>query len=286
MHQLPQQLANGIMTGSIYGILAVGLALMYGVLEIAQFAIGALAMVASYSVFETAPRIGYVAAVLVGVLVVATLGVAIQIIIFGPLRTGPSVNMFVAAFGLVLILQGVALSVFGPNTRVVKEGIRGGAVFLGIHLTYQRLLVVAIALIVFGLLTAMLRWTSLGRSIRAVGQNQIGALAVGISPRRIAVVVAAIGSGLAGLAGGLLAPIADVYPTVGDDLVIKAFIIVVVAGMGSIAGALVCSYLVGVVEAVGASVSLDYTDLYPLALLVLILAFRPQGLFGKMKTRT
>lgn len=286
MHQLPQQLANGIMTGSIYGILAVGLALMYGVLEIAQFAIGALAMVASYSVFETAPRIGYVAAVIVGVLVVASLGVAIQLIIFGPLRSGPSVNMFVAAFGLVLILQGVALSVFGPNTRVVKEGIRGGAVIFGIHLTYQRLLVVAIALIVFGLLTAMLRWTSLGRSIRAVGQNQIGALAVGISPRWIAIVVAAIGSGLAGLAGGLLAPIADVYPTVGDDLVIKAFIIVVVAGMGSIAGALVCSYLVGMVEAVGASVSLDYTDLYPLALLVLILALRPQGLFGKMKTRT
>ncbi len=98
--------------------------------------------------------------------------------------------------------------------------------------------------------------------------------------------MAAIGSGLAGLAGGLLAPIADVYPTVGDDLVVNAFVVVVVAGMGNVGGALICSYLIGLFQSLcSAYVSLNYTDLYPLVLLVLILSVRPQGLFGNAKAR-
>ncbi len=162
MRELEQEIVNGITTGSIYGILAVGLALMYGVLDIAQFAIGALAMVAGYVVWKTGPTLGYAGAVALGVVVVAALGVFIQVAIFQPLRNGPPVNVFVAAFGLVLILQGLALIIYGPNTNFVNNGLTGGTLVFEAHLTYQQLLVVVTTLVSFGLLAAMLRWTSLG----------------------------------------------------------------------------------------------------------------------------
>ena len=286
MNELAQQVANGVMSGSLYGLIAVALALIFGVLEIAHFAIGALAMLGGYTVFELGGKIGFWPALLAAVLVVAALNVAAQLLVFEPLRNAPPATLFVAAFGLLLVLQGIVLVIFGPDPRTVEPPLKGSTVLLGAHITYQRLLIVFVVLAAVFALNWMLRHTALGRSIQATGQSRTGALVVGLSSRRVALVTMAIGGAFAGLAGGLLAPISQVYPTVGSDLVIKSFVIIVLAGMGSITGALVAAYVVGLAEALGAAyISLNFSALYSVALLLIVLALRPSGIFGKVNSR-
>lgn len=278
---IAQNIANGVMAGSIYGLLAVSLALVFGVLEVPQFAFGAHAMLGAYLVAYLAPY-GYWVAVPIAVLGAAILGIVTQALVFDPLRDAPPATLFIAAFGLLMVLQGVALLLFGPNNRTVAAPIPGGLKILGASITYQRLFVIFAALTAVVLLNAFLRQTNIGRSIRAVGQSRTGSLVVGLSPRRVGMITMAIGSGLAGLAGAILAPIAQVYPTMGDSLVLKAFIIIVLAGMGSINGALVGGFIVGLSEAFGSAyISLKFGEAYSIILLILVLLFRPQGLFGK-----
>ncbi len=278
---IAQNIANGLMTGSIYGLLAVSLALVFGVLEVPQFAFGAHAMMGAYIVALLA-QYDYWLAVPIAILVMALLGALVQALVFDPLRNAPPATLFIAAFGLLLILQGVALLLFGPNNRTVAEPFPGGIKVLGASITYHRLFVSAAAILAVVLLNGFLRRTAIGRSIRAVGQSRTGALVVGLSPRRVGLITMAIGSGLAAFAGALLAPIAQVYPTMGDSLVLKAFVIIVLAGMGSINGALIGGFIIGLSESFGSAyLSLEFRDAYPIMLLILVLIFRPQGLFGK-----
>lgn len=278
---IAQNIANGVMAGSIYGLLAVSLALVFGVLEVPQFAFGAHAMLGAYVVALMAAH-GYWLAVPVAIVAIAALGVVTQALVFDPLRDAPPATLFIAAFGLLLVLQGMALLLFGPNNRTVPEPIPGGLKIFGASVTYQRIFVTVATLAAVVLLNVFLRHTRVGRSIRAVGQSRTGALVVGLSPRRVGLITMAIGSGLAGLAGVLLAPIAQVYPTMGDSLVLKAFIIIVLAGMGSINGALLGGFIVGLSEAFGSAyLSFEFRDAYSVLLFILILIFRPQGLFGK-----
>jgi branched-chain amino acid transport system permease protein len=282
VNQLAQQIANGIMAGSIYGLLAVALALIFGVLEISQFAIGAMAMLGGYVVQLLTGPTDYWIALAAATVAIAALGVVSQAVIFAPLRNAPPATIFVASFGLLLVIQGSALVVFGPDPRTVETAIEGGFVLFGASITYQRLMIVLVVLAAVIVLNWMLRSTPLGRRIQAVGQSRTGAQVVGISSARIALVTMGIGSALAGLAGGLLAPISQVYPTAGSDLVIKAFVIIVLAGMGSTTGALLAAYVIGLAESLGAAyISLDFTDLYSVVLLLVVLVLRPSGIFGK-----
>ncbi|CAH1387480.1 branched-chain amino acid ABC transporter permease [Candidatus Nitrotoga sp. M5] len=279
---IAQNIANALMAGSIYGLLAVSLALVFGVLEVPQFAFGAHAMLGAYSVAILASY-GYWIPVAAAIVLMAILGVLVQALIFDPLRNAPPATLFIAAFGLLLVLQGMALVLFGPNNHSVAPAIAGGTTILGASITYQRMLVVAAAIIAVLGLNVFLRYTKTGRNIRAVGQSRTGSLVVGLSPRRVGLITMAIGSALAGLAGALLAPIAQVYPTMADTLVIKAFIIIVLAGMGSINGALLGGFIVGLCESFGSAyLSLEFKDAYPVALFILILLVRPQGLYGKV----
>ena len=282
MNDLAQIIANGIMAGCVYGLVAVALALVFGVLEIPQFAYGAHAMIAAYAltwvVSNGAP---YVLGLLVAVVVGMALGVVVQWLVFEPLRNKPHATLFIAAFGLLLVLQGVALLAFGPNPYVIDPPIPGAFQVMGAYITYHRLVIV---LGVFSSVLALnffLRKTSLGSAIRAAGQNTTGALVVGIAPRRVAMLTMALGSGLAAIAGCLLAPISQVFPTMGDALVLKAFIIVVMAGMGSINGALISGLIVGITESFGSIYfSPHLRDAYSIIFLIGILIVKPSGLFG------
>jgi branched-chain amino acid transport system permease protein len=285
MDQLMQQMANGIMAGSIYGLLAMSLALIVGVLDIPQFAFGAHAMLGAYVVTLFAGQ-GYWLGVAVAIAALAVLGCVVQAAVFDPLRDADPATLFIAAFGLMMVLQGVALFVFGPDNKSVAPPFEGSINVLGASVTLQRLLVIVVTLLAVLALNFFLRNTSLGRSIRAAGQSRTGALVVGLSPRRIAFTTMALGSALAGLAGALIAPISQVYPEMSESLIIKAFIIIVLAGMGSLNGALIGGYIVGLSESFGSAlVSLDFKDAYPLVLLVIILLVRPRGLFGKAVRR-
>jgi branched-chain amino acid transport system permease protein len=281
MEQVAQIVANGIMAGCIYGLVAVSLALVFGVLDVPQFAFGAHAMIGGYLVAVLAGQ-SYWLGLVAGLVLLAGLGVLVQALVFDPLRNAPPAMLFIAAFGLLSVLQGVALLVFGPRTLTVKAPFEGTVSVLGASITYHRILVIAAAAIAVLGLNLFLRRTNVGRSIRAASQSRTGALVVGLSPRRIGMLTMAIGSALAGLAGALLAPISQVYPTMGDSMIIKAFVIIVLAGMGSINGALLGGLIVGLAESFGSAyISLEFRDVYPLLLLVLILVVRPQGIFGK-----
>lgn len=282
MDQAIQTFANGIMLGSIYSLVAVGLALVFGVMEIPQFAFGAHAMVGGYVTWLLTEATGsYAIAVLVAVVALAALGVITHVLVFDPLRDKPSELMFIAAFGLVMVFQGLALVMWGADARRVT-GVEGTMQIVGAWVTYQRLLIVVISVLLFVALFWFLHKTRTGIAIRAVADSRVGAAVVGLKPRMTGLLAMAIGSALAGLAGALLAPVSQITPTVGDALAIKAFVVIILAGMGSMGGAIIGGYILGLVEAFGAGyIAVEWRDGYAVIVMILILALRPQGLFGK-----
>ncbi len=287
MSDLAQILANGIMAGCVYGLIAVALALVFGVLEIPQFAYGAHAMISAYAL-TAAMNAGmpYFAGFVVAVVVGLVLGGIVQLLVFEPLRDKPHATLFIAAFGLLLVLQGLALLIFGPDPHVIDPPISGAIQIFGAFITYHRLLIIVGAIVSILCLNLFLHRTRIGTAIRAAGQNATGALVVGIAPKRIAMLTMALGSALAAVAGCLLAPISQVFPTMGDSLVLKAFIIIVMAGMGSINGALIAGLFVGITESFGSAFfSPHLRDAYSILFLILILLVKPSGIFGSAGRR-
>lgn len=283
MGQITQTFANGIMLGSIYSIVAVGLALVFGVMDIPQFAFGAPAMVGAYITWLFSDLTGsYWLGVIIAIIALGILGIITQVAIFDPLRKAPPATMFIAAFGLVMILQGAASVIWGADARRVNSAVAGSFTLFGASITYQRLIIVIVSAGLFVAMFIFLKRTRTGITIRAVAESNVGATVVGLRPRAISLLAMAIGSALAGLAGALLVPVSQVTPTMGDSLSIKAFVVIILAGMGSIGGAIVGGYVLGLVEAFGSGyISLDWRDGYAVFVLIAVLALRPQGLFGK-----
>lgn len=273
------------MVGSIYALIAMGVAMIYGVMNVPHFALGAKAMLGGYVAFFMTAFFhqAYGLALVGSIVVLALLGVGVERWIFRPLIKAPGINSFISAFGLLLVFENFALIAFGTAyRRILSPYDRQMIHIFGANLTMQRLLVVIIAIVLMIALHLFIKYTALGAAIRAVAQNRRGALLCGIHIERIAGITMAIGSGLAGVAGALIGPLAMVYPTMGDTLIVKAFVITILGGMGSIIGAIVGGYILGLIEALGAMyVSVDYKDAFAFAVLVLVLAVRPQGLFGK-----
>ena len=273
------------MFGSIYALIAMGVAMIYGVMNVPHFALGTKAMLGGYVAFFMTASFhqNYALALAGSALVLAVLGLGVERWIFRPLAKAPPINGFISAFGLLLVLENFALVAFGSAyRRIISPYDRQMIHLFGANLTMQRLLVVIIAIALMIGLHAFIKYTTLGTAIRAVAQNRRGALLCGIHTERIAGVTMAIGSGLAGIAGALIGPLAMVYPTMGDTLIVKAFVITILGGMGSIIGAIAGGYILGLIEALGAMyISVDYKDAFAFGVLVIVLAFRPQGLFGK-----
>ncbi|MEI6114739.1 MAG: branched-chain amino acid ABC transporter permease [Burkholderiales bacterium] len=281
---LAQSIANGVMLGSLYGLVAAGLALIFGVVGVPQFALGAFAMVGAYATYfcTTALGLNYWIALVIAGGFVGIVGVAVHAAVFRPMEKGPGVNMFIAAFGVLLMLQSLAILIFGTRYFRVAPPIGGSISFGGVFLTPQRLIVIIVALALIVSLHVLIMRTRLGACIRAVSDNPAGAAIVGINVGAVGLATMAIGSAMAGIAGGLIAPIGQVFPAMGDLLVIKAFVVVVLAGMGSIRGALISGYALGLAESLGGMyVSLAYQDAMAFVLLLLVLLLRPNGLFGK-----
>ncbi len=273
------------MVGSIYALIAMGVAMIYGVMNVPDFALGAKAMLGAYVAFLLTASFhqNYGVALIGSIVVLAVLGLGVERWIFRPLAGAPPINGFISSFGLLLIFENFALLVFGSSYRRIVSPFDSQVVHIfGASLTLQRLLVVVVAIAVMVGLHLFIRFTTLGTAIRAVAQNRRGALLCGIHTERIAGATMAIGSALAGVAGALVGPIAMVYPSMGETLIVKAFVITILGGMGSIVGAIVGGYILGLIEALGAMyISVDYKDAFAFGLLVLVLTVRPQGLFGK-----
>lgn len=279
-----QQLVNGIALGSVYALVALGLTLVYGVLKVPNFAHGALYTAGAYVAFVvlTSFGYGYVLAVVAAIVVVALLGAAMERVVFRPLEGKSPVHAMIAALGVLFFLEGTADVIWGPDFRQVPTPLDGVVSVAGVNITEQRLLVVIAAVMTMVGLYALLKRTLVGMSIEAMAQDREGALLVGIDTRRVALITFALSGALAAVAGSLIAPLVLVFPTMGAVIVLKAFVIVILGGMGSVPGAIVGGYLLALAETMaGTYVAFAFSELIAFAMLVLVLVVKPTGLFAK-----
>jgi len=265
---------------------ALGLTIIYGVLYIPDFALAHKGMIGAYVCYYlvSLAQINYWLAIVAAMITAGALGVLCEVLVYRPtLKAGAHVNGFIAAFGILVFLESFALIAFGSEYKRINTAYYDHIISIfGVTITMQRLLVVITVIVVIALLQLFIRKTSLGLAIRAVSQEPDGALLMGINVKMVSLMTGAIGSALSGLAASLIAPISLVLPAMGHSTILKAFIIIVLGGMGSIPGAIVGGYVIGLTESLGAGfVSSAYKDVFPFGALVLVLTFRPTGIFGK-----
>jgi|SRR5680860_170548 len=279
-----QQLVNGLTLGSIYCLVALGLTLIYGIMEVPNFAHGHLYMVGAYVTFfmMTLYGINYWLAAVISAIVLAVLGVLIERLVFNPLRNGPETNKFVAALGAMLFLEATARLLWGSDYRSIP-GIYDKVIQIGgIRVTEQRIIVIVAAVVLMFALNLFLKHTIIGSALMAMAQNRDGASLVGINVNMVSILTFVIASILAAFAATLAGPIFLVYPSMGTMIVTKAFVIIVIGGMGSIPGAVLGGYILGLAESMGATyISTDYKDIVAFVLLVVILSVKPSGMFAK-----
>lgn len=279
-----QQLVNGFTLGSIYSLVALGLTLIYGIMGVPNFAHGHLYMIGAYVTFFCMKLYGlsYWPSALVAGIIVALMGVLLERGVFHPLRHAPSSNQLIAALGAMMFLEAGARLLWGADFRSFPAIYDQVVTIAGVRITEQRLIVIAAAILLMIGLNLFLKRTILGASIEAVAQNRDGANLVGINVNVVTMLTFAIASFLAAIAASLAGPIFLVFPTMGELIIMKAFVIIVIGGMGSIPGAVLGGYILGSVESLGASyISTDYKDVVAFLVLVLILAVKPTGLFTK-----
>ncbi len=279
-----QQIFNGIMLGSTYAVVALGLTLVFGILHIPNFAHGHLYMLGAYVSFFAMTKfgLGFWPALIISVLLLALAGVVVEFLVYRPLRDQPHINSFISAIGALMILETGVIVAWGPQAHRIPNPYPGTVEILGITMTQQRLLLIIAAIVLIVLLQLFIKKTTPGTTIEAVAQNREGAMLMGINVNRVSSLTFAISTGTAAAAATLVAPIFMISPAMGALLGMKAFVIVILGGLGSIPGAIVGGYILGLIEALGGGyLSADYKDVFAFGALLLILAFRPTGLFGR-----
>jgi branched-chain amino acid transport system permease protein len=279
-----QQIFNGVMLGSTYAIVALGLTLVYGILQIPNFAHGHMYMLAAYVCFFLITVFGltYWPALALTAVLLAGGGVILEWVAYRPLRHQSHINSFISALGALMVLENGAIALWGPQGQRIPNPYPGVVDALGITMTQQRLLVIVVAVAMMLLLQLFLKKTTMGSTIEAVAQNQEGAMLVGINVNWVSSMTFAISTGLAAVAACLVAPIFMISPSMGAMLGMKAFIICILGGLGSVPGAIFGGLILGLIEALGGGyLSAAYKDVFAFGALVLILAIKPTGLFGK-----
>jgi branched-chain amino acid transport system permease protein len=258
--------------------------MVYGILHVPNFAHGHMYMLGAYVCFFLITIFGfaYWPAVAVSAIVLALAGVILEFLVYKPLRNAPALNPFIAALGALIILENAVVVLWGPEGHRIPNPYPGIIDAFGITMSTQRLLVIGVAFTMIILLQLFIKKTTLGSTIEAVAQNKEGATLVGINVNRVSAMTFAISTGLAAIAACMVAPIFMISPSMGSLVGVKAFVIVILGGMGSIPGAIVGGIILGLIEAIGGGYfSAAYKDVFGFGALVLILAIKPTGLFGK-----
>ena len=277
-----QQVLNGLTLGGIYSLVALGLTLVYGILHVPNFAHGAFYMVGAFVALKlmTGWEVNYWIAMIGAAGVVAVIGALSERLVFRPLRTHSGLHPMIAAIGLLLFLEAGAQALWGADFLRMPTPFSGIVEIAGVTAPVQRLMIIAGAFTLMAVLQLFLTRTVAGSTIVAMAQNRDGASLVGIDANRVAMLTFGISGALAAVAATLYAPINLVYPAMGHLVITKAFVIIILGGMGSVPGAIVGGLIIGFAESFGAYyISTDYKDIISFVLLVVILSLRPQGLF-------
>jgi len=276
------QTVNGLVTGMILALIASGLTLIFGIMDVVNFAHGELFMLGAYIGFVLFAATGSFWLALVGSsLVVAVLGAALQVATLRPLIGRDPLNTILVTFGISLILQNYALWQFGSTVRRVPQPVSQQFTLFYLQYPWYRILIACLSAAIIGAFWAFLKYGKFGIWIRATAQDRVMAQAMGIPVPWVYTGVFAIGAAMAAASGVLFAPLVGVSHTMGLDWVLQAFIVVVVGGMGNLGGSIVAAIFISLLESY-ASIWLDPSQAVILSFVVLILTllFRPTGLFA------
>lgn len=275
---------NGLMTGAVYALIALGLTLIYGVLHIINFAHGALLTCAMFAVWLAWAWLGMDPYLVIVPLVplMFVLGYGLQRFVVGPASHGDDGNILLVTLGLSIVLENVLLALFQSDTRTLDTDYSFQVVALGpLLLSYPRVIGLGVAVVVTGLLWLVLNRTDTGKAIRAVAKEKLGANLVGIDVPHIYAVTFGLGCACLAVAAGLLMPTFYVNPRIGGAFVLVAFTVVVLGGMGSIPGALLGGLFIGVVESLcGLFLGDSLGQIGIFLIFIAVLLVRPTGLFG------
>jgi branched-chain amino acid transport system permease protein len=280
-----QLLLNGIVIGVIYALVAMGLSLIFGVLEIVNFAHGEFYMLGAMLAYFLTMHVGlgYWPTIVAVTAVAVALGYVLYEALLGALRGQSFERSILLTLGLSMVLQNGAVFLFTTTPKMMQTRLSYSNIMVGdLRVPVMRLFALGLGLLAFGALYLILYRTRVGKAMRGVAQNREAALMVGIDPRAVSRLAVAIGIGLSGLAGAALAPVYAVHPLMGFSFVFKAFAIIIIGGLGHIAGAAIAAVGLGLLESfVGGFFPLVMVDALAFMAMIAILLLRPQGLFGR-----
>jgi branched-chain amino acid transport system permease protein len=279
-----QSVVSGVLTGSLYAMIGVGLTVVFGVMRIINLAHGEMVMLGMFGAYwgQLAWNLDPFLSILVWTPVMFVAGMLVYRLLLRKIIPGGELNTLLYTAGLSLLVANLALAAWTGDYRTISVPYAQLPLRpLGISVPVALALAFGIAAAITAALYWFLAHTDTGRAVRATSQNAEAAILMGVDVERIAMVTFGLGTALAGAAGVLLAPSLYLYPTVGEILIVKCFVVVVLGGLGSVPGAIAGGILLGVVESLGAVyVSMAWKDGIGFALLLGVLLYRPSGLFG------
>jgi branched-chain amino acid transport system permease protein len=282
MEGIIQSIANGIMMGFIYVLVALGLSLVFSLMRVVQFAHGEIYMLGAYVAYFICVGFGLpiLAAFVISAIALGLVGIALERFFFRRFR-GDIENSIIVAIGLILLLQTIATVFFGTQEKYIPEFLPGIMTMGGIRLPWERMLAVWVGIILTVILFIFIRTTKTGQAMVAIAQDLDGAALQGINVNRISAIAMAIGCALAAIAGALMGAIFQIEPAMGGFAMEKGIAVIILGGLGSIPGAVVGGIIIGLIDGVVpifASTTIAY--IIGFALIIIILIIRPRGLLG------
>ena len=278
------QLFNGLQTGSVYALVALGYSMVYGIILLLNFAHGDIIMVGAYTAFYamTAFHLHPILSVVLAVVTTTLLGVVIEKVAYTPLRSAPRLSLLITAIGISFLLENGAQLLFGADTKSMDTLVPGNVSFGSVTISYTAILTIIVAVIAMVALTLLVQKTKLGKAMRAVPQDKDASTLVGINVNKIITTTFAIGSGLAAVAALMYCA---TYPRVTNDMGsmmgMKAFIAAVLGGIGIIPGAMLGGILIGLIEIFVKLFAPGWYEAVTYGTLIVILLVKPSGILGK-----
>jgi branched-chain amino acid transport system permease protein len=280
------QILNGIIMGSMYSLSAAGLTLIWGTMKMLNFAYGEYYMLGAYLGFYTMSLTGIPQgfAILIATGVVFLVGLLTERLIIHPLldKPGWEVSPVVATMGISVFLQNFALKIWGERVKNIPYIFEGTLDVFGFRIAYQRLLILAVGVIAMGAFWFFIKKSRFGMAIRATAQERESSTLIGINYHRVYMITFGISSAMAALAALMLAPIYSINPWMGSLTLVKAIIVAVLGGLGSVEGAMVAGIVLGIAESFGVIIfSSEWKDVFSYIIMIMVLTIRPSGFFGK-----
>lgn len=281
------QLFNGLQTGSVYALVALGYSMVYGIIMLLNFAHGDIIMVGAYIVWVMLAMLGLppIVGIVAAIVGCTLLGMLIEKVAYTPLRKSPRLSLLITAIGISFLLENVAQLIMGAGAKSMPAIVSGPSIQLtDINISYVAMLTIVVSLVSMVILTILVRKTKMGKAMRAVSEDMGAAQLMGISVNGTISFTFAIGSALAGIGAVLYsAAYPQASPTMGAMLGLKAFVAAVLGGIGSIPGAMIGGFAIGLAEALVSSVGLSvWKDGVVFAILIVVLLVKPTGIMGRV----